>query len=125
MGAGCKGRGDFFQREFQAVPIGPENRGERSGGAGGEEVAKEGVVHLSRGGGVGEGRRAGRGSAYIHFSDRRDGARSGPCQEGPPVGRLCSLDDFKVAPLGRSGCILVRGEVGGAGYARGRVELPP
>ena len=124
-GAGCKGRGDFFRREFQAVPIGPENGGERSGGAGGEEVAEEGVVHLSRGGGVGEGRKAGRGSAYSYFFDRPDGAGSGPCQEGLPVGRLCSLDGLKIALLGQSGCVLVRGEAGGAGYAGGRVELPP
>ena len=119
------GRGDFFRPEFQAVPRGPENGKESSGGAGGEEVAEECVVHLSRGGGVGEGRKAGRGSAYRHFFDRPDGARSGPCQEGLPVGRLCSLDRLKVAPLGQSGCILVRGEAGGAGYAGGREQLPP
>ena len=74
-----------------------EGRGRE--GRGGEEVAEEGVVHLSRGEGVGEGRKAGRGSAYSHFFDRPDGARSGPCQEGLPVGRLCSLDGLKVTPL--------------------------
>ena len=49
-------------------------------------MAEEGVVHLSRGGGIGEGRKEGRGSAYSHFLDCPDGARSGRCQEGLPVG---------------------------------------
>ena len=71
-GAGCSGRRDLFRREFHEVPMGPKDRGERAGGTGGKEVAKEGIVHLSRSGGVGEGRKAGRGSAESHFLDRPD-----------------------------------------------------
>ena len=56
------------------------------GGTGGEEVTEEGVVHLSRGEGVGEGRKAGCGSAHSHLLDRSDGGRSGRSQEGIPGG---------------------------------------
>ena len=86
-------------------------------------MAKEGVIHLSGGGGVGEGGKAGRGSAHDHFLDRPDGAGSGQCQEGLPVGGLCSFDGLKVTPLGKTRRILVSGEAGGASNPGGRVEF--
>ena len=39
------------------------------------------------------------------------------------MGRLCGFDGLKVTLLGKSSSILIRGEAGGASYARGRMEL--
>ena len=39
------------------------------------------------------------------------------------MGRLCSFDGLKITPLGKTSSILIRGEAGGASYARGRVEF--
>ena len=84
-------------------------------------MAEEGVSFLSRGEGIREGRKAGRGSAHGHFLYRPDGARSGRSQEGLLVRLLHSFDGLKVTPLGKTSRILVSGEAGSASYLRGRV----